>query len=91
MSPAHSCPGVNGSEMTADRYGELRPVSSPRSEPQMPDSSGRTRVQPSAGRAGSGRLTSRSGDMFAANAPAARAPSRLPVTECAALTTLESR
>jgi len=71
---------VNGIEITADRYGELRPVSRPRSEPQMPDSKGRTRVQPSAGRVGSGRLTSRTGDMLAANAPAARPPIRLPVT-----------
>ena len=71
---------MNGSEITADRYGELRPVSSPRSEPQMPDRIGLTRVQPSSGSCGSGRVINRSGDRLAATAAAVRAPCTAPVT-----------
>ena len=80
VSPTTSCPGVNGIEITADRYGELRPVSRPRSEPQTPDRIGLTRVQPSPGSCGSGRVSSRSGDRLAATAAAVRAPWTAPVT-----------
>src|SRR5690606_5157325 len=74
VSPTTSCPGTNGIDDTEEKYGDERPVSNPMSDPQMPDSRGATRVQPSPGTTGAARLISRNGDML----PATIADSRLP-------------
>src|SRR6266568_6141099 len=68
-SATTSCPGTNGMDTTGVRYGEDRPVSIPMSEPQMPDSSGRSRSHPSPGGLGSARLVRRSGAMLLASVP----------------------
>src|ERR687890_56897 len=43
-SPRISCPITNGGEVRGEKYGELSADRVPRSEPQIPDRSGRTRL-----------------------------------------------
>jgi len=63
---------VTGNDTSGEKYGEVAPVSIPRSEPQIPDSRGRTRPQPSLGDRGAEVETRRSGARPPETAPGIR-------------------
>ena len=67
--PTISWPGTKGIETSAAKYSDVEPVITPRSEPQMPDSDGRTRAQPACRIRGSSRVTSRSGAIGPTSSP----------------------
>src|SRR5215212_6008120 len=77
-SPTISCPITNGGEVKGEKYGELSAERVPRSEPQMPQSSGFTRTQWGVGRAGSRISSSCSGENRLVSRPVNRfAPARI--------------
>src|SRR5829696_5217691 len=77
-SPTISCPITNGGEVKGEKYGELSAERVPRSEPQMPQSSGFTRTQWGVGSSGSRISSSCSGENRLVSRPVNRfAPARI--------------
>jgi hypothetical protein len=69
---------TNGGEVKGEKYGELSAERVPRSEPQMPESSGFTRTQSGVGSSGSGTSSSCSGERRLVSRPFIRfAPARM--------------
>jgi hypothetical protein len=70
----HLVAGTNGIDTSAEKYSDVEPVTAPRSDPQMPESSGRTRAQPACRTTGSSRVTSRTGAIGPTSSPGMREP-----------------